>query len=68
MTIGANDSQRLAQLRAEVAAVEAAMREVVKDVVLLHKRAGQPLVVWRDGGVVLIPPDQIPTDDNGLPQ
>ncbi len=34
-------------------AVRAALRE--------HKRAGNPIAIWRDGKVVLIPPEQIET-------
>jgi hypothetical protein len=36
-------------------AIEAAFREAA----LRHKQLGQPLVVWRDGKTVLIPPDEI---------
>ena len=51
------------QLRAEVAAIEAAMREAVHEAVLLHKRLGLPMVTWEDGKVVWVPADQLPTDD-----
>ena len=32
-----------------------AIREAIRD----HKRAGNPIAQWRDGRVVLIPPEQI---------
>jgi hypothetical protein len=32
-----------------------AVEEAVRD----HKRAGNPIAEWRDGRVVLVPPDQI---------
>jgi hypothetical protein len=32
-----------------------AIREAIRD----HRRAGNPIAQWRDGRVVLIPPEQI---------
>lgn len=32
-----------------------AIREAIRD----HKRAGNPIAQWKDGQVVLIPPEQI---------
>ena len=49
-------------LRADVAAVEMAMREAARDAVLLHQRLGLPLVEWHEGQIVLVSPDQLPTD------
>jgi hypothetical protein len=39
-------------------ALAAARREAVRQ----HKLTGQPLVTWRDGKVVLVPPDQVAPD------
>ena len=33
--------------------------KAVRDAVLDHKRAGNPIAVWRDGRVVIIPPEEI---------
>lgn len=55
--------ERLAQLRAEALKIEDAMRAAIHDVLVLHKRAGQPLVTWDNGQVVLIPADQISVED-----
>ncbi len=35
-----------------------AMREAVWEVIQNHKRNGLPLVVWRDGKIVHVPPEQ----------
>ncbi len=35
-----------------------ALREAVWDVIVEHKRLGLPLVVWRDGKVVHMPPEE----------
>jgi hypothetical protein len=65
MSTAAHHDPRLAQLHAEVLAIEAAMHEAAHEALLVHKRAGQPLVTWHDGRVVLIPADQIPVDESG---
>jgi hypothetical protein len=50
-------------------AVEDVLRRAVNQALLMHKRAGNPIATWKDGKVVLIPPDEIEvsdeTSDNG---
>jgi hypothetical protein len=48
-----------AKLRAEVALIEAALREAAREAVQLHVRLGLPLVEWRNGQVVLVSPSVI---------
>lgn len=57
------DPETLRELVAESDAVEAAVREAVRDALLMHKRLGNPVATWHDGRVVVIPPEQIPVDD-----
>ena len=38
------------------------MRQAVREALGQHKRAGNPVAVWRDGRVELIPADQIPEE------
>lgn len=38
---------------------EQALREAVENVVRTHRRLGLPLVVWRDGKVVEVPPQTL---------
>jgi hypothetical protein len=38
-----------------VEAIGDAVQEAIRD----HKRAGNPIAGWRDGRVVVVPPDQI---------
>lgn len=42
-----------------------AMREGVREALLRHKMAGNPVAAWRDGRVVWIQPEDIPVD--GVP-
>lgn len=43
--------------------VEEILRRAVRDALLEHKRAGNPVAAWKEGEVVLIEPEKIPVDD-----
>ncbi len=45
--------------------IGAILRRAVRAAVLVHKRAGNPIAAWKDGKVVIIPPEeiQIPEED-----
>lgn len=47
---------------ADTARIEAALRVAVRRALRDHKRAGNPIAVWRDGRVVWLPPEEIPED------
>jgi len=53
------------QFLADGAAVDRAMREAVRQALVRHKRLGESIIVWRDGKVVELPPEEIPVDVNG---
>jgi len=38
---------------------EKALQEAVAEVIANRKRTGDPLIVWRDGKVAHVPPEQI---------
>ncbi len=38
---------------------EIALRRAVAGVIRERRRTGEPLVIWRDGRVVMVPPDQL---------
>ncbi len=38
---------------------EMALKEAVAEAIAEHKKRGEPIVVWRNGKVVLVPPDEI---------
>jgi hypothetical protein len=49
----------------------AAGREAVREALLFHKRNGNSIAVWRDGHVVIVPPEDIivdPPSSNGDPE
>ena len=39
------------------------LRRAVRQALLTHKRAGNPIAVWKDGKVVIIPPEEIEVDE-----
>jgi len=43
--------------------IEAVLRRAVQHALLMHKRAGNPIASWKDGKVVIIPPEEIQVDD-----
>ncbi len=43
-------------------ACEKAIRRAVREAIIRHKRLGESIAVWRDGRVVIIPPEEIPED------
>ncbi len=48
--------------RALAARIQAALRLATQDALRFHKRVGNPIVVWREGKPVWIPPEEIPVD------
>jgi hypothetical protein len=43
--------------------VEKILRRAVRQALWRHKRLGQSVAAWQDGKVVIIPPEEIPVDD-----
>jgi hypothetical protein len=42
-----------------VETAEHALRRAVAKLIAEHKQTGEPLAIWRDGRVVMVPPDQL---------
>jgi len=40
--------------------IEGILRVAVRNALKEHKRAGNPIAAWKNGKVVLIPPEEIP--------
>jgi len=43
--------------------MDRALARAVRQAVLQHKRAGNPVAIWRDGKVVWVNPDEIELSD-----
>jgi len=50
----------LEHVLADKGKIESALRAAVRAALLRHKRAGNPVAVWRDGKVVQLRPEEIP--------
>jgi hypothetical protein len=46
----------------DLASILRALRQAVREALLDHKRAGNPVAEWRDGQVVWIEPQDIPAE------
>ena len=53
---GPDETRRRSESERIIAAVKKATAEAVR----MHKRLGNPIAVWREGKVVIVPPDEIP--------
>lgn len=62
-------SSEVAQILAEAEKMEAAVQAAVRDALIQHKRAGNPIAVWENNQVVWIEPEQIeiPEEPNATP-
>ena len=43
--------------------IDRAARRAVREAIRRHKLLGNPVAVWRDGKVVLVPPEEIVIED-----
>lgn len=50
----------IAKVFADGHLIDEAIREGVHRALLEHKRAGNPIAVWRDGKVIMLQPEAIP--------
>ena len=53
---GPEDARRRSESERIIAAVKKATTEAVR----MHKKLGNPIAVWRNGKVVILPPEEIP--------
>lgn len=47
----------------DLPAIHEAMARGTRAALLRHKRAGNPVAIWRDGAVVMVAPEDIAVDD-----
>ncbi len=50
----------ISRIFAEGSLIDQAIEESVKKALMEHKRAGNPIVEWQDGKVVVLKPESIP--------
>lgn len=52
-------TKSIEQLMLEGTEIDEALRRAVREALLRHKKLGNSIAVWRDGRVVIIPPEEI---------
>jgi hypothetical protein len=65
--MGSQNVKDIAELFRQRTPITEALNSAVREAVRQHKQAGQPLVVWRDGKMVLISPELVPPCDTQRP-
>jgi len=58
-----DDRHDISQIFRERTPIDQALAEARREAVRQHKLTGLPLVTWRDGKIVLVPPDQVDLDE-----
>jgi monomeric isocitrate dehydrogenase len=53
------NKQEIDDIFREGTLIDKALREGVRKALLRHKEAGNPVVVWRDGKIVWLKPEEI---------
>lgn len=46
-------------LAEQAEAIERILQRAVNHALLMHKRLGNPIATWKDGKVVIVPPEEI---------
>lgn len=46
--------------------LEAILREAGRQARIMHKKLGNPIASWENGKVVIIPPEEIPVEDDSV--
>jgi hypothetical protein len=59
MVEGSSSDRPLSERVRDIRLIEQALRQAVRDALLRHKQAGNPIAVSRDGGAVWIAPEEI---------
>ena len=60
MKIKKKRKDKIAEAFANPEKITQAVAKGVRDALLKHKQAGNPIVVWRDGKIVWLDPEEIP--------
>ena len=58
----ANEEKDISRIISEGTLIDKAIVLAARNAILEHIQKGQPLVIWRDGKTVLIPPEELNPD------
>ena len=57
--LGPTKARTIEELRLDGTEIDAALRRAVREALLRHKKLGNSIAVWREGKVVVLPPEEI---------
>lgn len=60
MAVKEKHKDKISEVFADPEKVTKALAQGVHEALLKHKQAGNPIVVWRDGKIVWLKPEEIP--------
>jgi hypothetical protein len=60
MAVKEKPRDKIAEAFSNPEKITQALAKGVRDALLKHKQAGNPIVVWRDGKIVWLDPEEIP--------
>ena len=63
----ANDNGNENQVHLDPKRIEAAMQRGVRQALWEHKQLGHHIIVWRDGKIVRLPPEEIDVEKPSAP-
>ncbi|HEY8667412.1 MAG TPA: hypothetical protein VIL86_12145 [Tepidisphaeraceae bacterium] len=52
------------ELLRDDSAITRGLAEGVRRALLIHKKLGHSIVIWKDGKIVTVPPEEIEVDEN----
>lgn len=58
MAVKEKHKDRIAEVFADPDKVTKALAQGVRDALLKHKQAGNPIVIWRDGKIIWLKPEE----------
>jgi hypothetical protein len=65
--VSANDRVDVKAVLADKGLAERALNQAVREALDRHKRLGLSIAVWRDGQVVIVPPEEIEVEPQAGP-
>ncbi|MDP2167277.1 MAG: hypothetical protein Q8J64_02965 [Thermodesulfovibrionales bacterium] len=63
MTVKKKHRDRIAEAFADPDRITEALAKGVREALMKHKQAGNPIVIWRDGKIVVVKPEEIAVEN-----
>jgi hypothetical protein len=64
MPVAGKPEKDISRIFREGTLIDEAIAKAGREAVLQHKQKGLPLVIWRDGQIVLVPPEELAAEED----